>query len=297
MKTLVMLVSVAIAAVATIAASQEANPTPVAAGAATAVTASGEIVRYDARKTIVLRQADDRVVTYALSPDVVVPPEVQVGHRVTIFAEPAADGVVRVTRVTEIGPAAARAPGSAPTAVYTRETEKAKTVTVTGDVVRYETGKTIVVRSADGREVAYAIAPDLTAPPEVTVGRQVSIVTVPSPGGPILVTKISTESVAADGQVKTTTQETAVAPSGAEVKTQTTAVFGTITGYEPGQTVTLTLPNKKVVTYALDASSSLPTGIATGKTVVVRTITRPGAKRPLVRKVTYQATTTTRKSG
>jgi hypothetical protein len=131
----------------------------------------------------------------------------------------------------------------------------------------------------------------------VTVGRQVSIVTVPSGDGPILVTKISTDSVAADGQVKTTTQETAVAPSGAEVKTQTTTVYGTITGYEPGQTVTLTLPNKKVVTYALDASSALPTGIATGKTVVVRTITRPGATRPIVRKVTYQTTTTTKKSG
>jgi hypothetical protein len=297
MKTLVMLLAVAIAAVATIAASQEANPTPAATEAARAVTASGEIVRYDAHKTIVLRQGDDRVVTYALSPDVVIPPEVQVGHRVTILAEPAADGVVRVTRVTEIGPQAARAPGSAPTAAYTRETEKAKTVTVTGNVVRYEAGKTIVVRSADGREVTYAIAPDLPAPPGVTVGRQVSIVTVPSADGPILVTKISTDSVAADGRVKTTTQETAVAPSGAQLKTQTTAVYGTITGYEPGQTVTLTLPNKKVVTYALDASSALPTGIATGKTVVVSTITRPGAMRPLVRKVTYHATTTTKKSG
>jgi hypothetical protein len=56
-------------------------------------------------------------------------------------------------------------------------------------------------------------------------------------------------------------------------------------------------PDKKTVTYALDASSALPTGIATGKTVVVRTITRPGASRPLVRKVTYSTTTTRKKTG
>ena len=228
MKSLAMLLATAIAAVATIAASHQASPTPPATPPATetgkSVTTSGEIVRYDAGKTIgaddkvllkqvtisrdlgktiVIRQSDDRVVTYALAPAITVSPEVQVGRRVTIFAEPAADGIVRVTRITTIGPEATPAVVPPPTAPYTRETEKTaqtRTVTVTGDVVRYEAGRTIVVRSPDGREVTYSIAPDVSAPAEVTAGRRVSIVTEPSAAGPVLVTRITTDSIAPDGQ-------------------------------------------------------------------------------------------------
>lgn len=304
MKTLVMLLATAIATVATIAASQEASPTPTATPAATdaakSVTTSGEIVRYDAGKTIVIRQSDDRVVTYALGPTITVPADVAVGRRVTIFAEAAADGIVRVTRLTTIGPDATPPVGSSPPAPYTRETEKTetKTMTVTGDVVRYEAGRTIVVRSPDGHEVTYAIAPDISAPAEVTAGRRVSIVTEPSAAGPVLVTRITTDSVTADGQVKTTTQKTEVEPSGAETKTQTTTVYGTVTAYEPGRSISLLGPGRKTVTtYTIDSDSALPTGLAVGKTVVIRTITRPGATRPLVRKVTYSTTTTTKKKG
>jgi len=302
MKSLAMLLATAIATVATIAASQETSPTPPAKSAVTEpakpVTTSGEIVRYDAGKTIVIRQSDDRVVTYALAQAITVSPEVQVGRRVMIFAEPSADGVVRVTRVTTIGPEATPVNGPPPTAPYTRENQKSvqtRTVTVTGDVVRYEAGRAIVVRSPDGREVTYAIAPDISAPPEVTVGRRVSIVTEPSAAGPVLVTRITTDSVTADGQIRTTTEKTEVAPPGAETKTQTTTVYGTITAYEPGRSISLLQPNRKTVTYTIDAGSALPTGIATGKTVVIRTITRPGASRPLVRKVTYATTTTKKK--
>jgi hypothetical protein len=302
MKSLAMLLATAIATVPTIAASQEASPTPPPTPPATetakSVTTSGEIVRYDANKTIVIRQSDDRVVTYELEPAITVSPDVQVGRRVTISAEPAADGVVRVTRVTTIGTDASPAVAPPPTAPYTRETEKTvqtRTVTVTGDVVRYEAGRAIVVRSPDGHEVTYAIAPDISAPPEVTVGRRVSIVTEPSAAGPVLVTRITTESITPDGQAQTTTRETVVAPSAAQTKTQTTTVYGTVTAYEPGRSISLLQSNRKTVTYTIDGSSALPTGISTGKTVVIRTITRPGAGRPLVRKVTYSTTTTTRK--
>jgi hypothetical protein len=303
MKSLAMLLAAAIAAVATVAASQESKPAPAAtpsSEAAKPLTTSGEIVRYDAGKTIVIRQPDDRVVTYALSPSITVPADVQVGHRVAIEAEPAADGVVRVMRITAIGPDATPPAGSAPPAPYTRETEKTvqtRTMTVTGDVVRYEAGKTIVVRSADGHEVAYAIGPDVFGPADVTAGRRVSIVTEPSASGPVLVTRITTESITPEGDAKTTVREIVTAPSAAPEKTQTTTVFGTVTAYEPGISLTLVQPDKKTVTYALDASSALPTGIAAGKAVVVRTITRPGASRPLVRKVTYSTTTTRKKTG
>ena len=77
MKFLAMLLATAIAAVATIAASPEASPTPTPAPrakeAAKSVTTSGEIVRYDAGKAIVIRQSDNRVVTYELDPAIDVP--------------------------------------------------------------------------------------------------------------------------------------------------------------------------------------------------------------------------------
>ncbi len=299
MKSFAMFLGVAIAAVATVAASQEStikspSPTP-AVETAKPVTASGEIVRYDAGKTIVLKQPDSRVVTYALAPNLTVPADVQVGRRVTIFAEAGADGVVRVTRVTSLAPDAVPPAGQVPpTTTYTRETGKVveqKAITVTGDVVRYEAGKTIVVRSPDGREVTYAIAPSTPAPAEVTVGRPVSIVTEPSDSGPVLVTRITTEAVTADGQGRTSTERTEIAPSGAETKTQITTVYGTVTAYDAGRSITILQPNRTTVTYTIDQTSTLPEGVATGKKVVIRTVTRPGGK-PIVRKVTFSTATT-----
>jgi len=302
MKFFAMFLAVAIAAVAAVAASQEAtkpspSPTP-AAESAKPVTASGEIVRYDAGKTIVLKQPDSRVVTYALAPNLTVPADAQVGRRVTIFAETGADGVVRVTRVTALAPdAAPPASRVPPTTTYTRETGKVveqKTVTVTGDVIRYEAGKTIVVRSPDGHEVTYAIAPGTQAPAEITVGRRVAIVTEPSDSGPVLVTRITTETVTAEGQAKTTTEKTEIV-SGVEAKTQITTIYGTVTTYEAGSSITILQPNRTSVTYTIDPASSLPEGLAAGRKVIVRTITRPGGK-PVVRKVTYSTTSKKRKT-
>jgi endonuclease YncB( thermonuclease family) len=295
MKCLAMLLATVIGAVATIAASQEASPTPPPAPTPReiprSVTTSGEIVRYDAGKTIVIRQSDDRVVTYELAPAVPVSPEIHVGRRVAITVGPAADGVVRVTRMTPIGPDPVPAVAAPPTAPFTRETEKTAqtpSVTVTGDVVRYDAGRTIVVRTPDSREVTYSIAPGASAPAEVPPGGRVSIVTESSATGTVLVTRITAEPLIPESGV----------PPATQTKTQTTTAYGTITAYEPGQSISILQPNGKTVTYAIDGDSALPSGIATGKTVVVRTITRPGATRPLVRKVTYSTgTTTTKKKG
>ncbi len=189
MKSIAMLLAVAIAAVATIAASQEAATsakTAPAAETSSSVTANGEIVRYDAGKTIVLRQSDDRVVTWTLSPTLAAPADVRVGHRVTVFVEPDADGIVRVSRITNTAPAAM--PPAAPAS---------------------------------------------------------------------------------------------------EAKTQVTTVYGTVTAYEPGRSLTVVPPGGSAVTYAIDGSSAVPGNLATGRRVVVGTTTRPGLDRPIVRKVKY----------
>lgn len=278
MKAFVMFLAVAIGAVAAIAASEDAAAT------AGTTTASGEVVRYDAGKTIVLRHADNRVVTYALSPSLG-PIEVQVGRRVSLVAEPGPDGIVRVTQLTTLGADAAPSGGQPPkTTTYTHETGisgKPNAITVTGEVVRYDAGQSIVVRAADGPDVTYALAPGVTASAEVTVGRRVSIVTEPSSAGPVLVTRITGEA--------TTTEATALAPTGKEAKSEITTVYGTVTAYEPGRSITVAQPGRKTVTYTIDRDSALPARLARGRRVVVRTITRSGLERPLVRKVTYSS--------
>ena len=99
----------------------------------------------------------------------------------------------------------------------------ASRVTLTGDVVRYDAGKTIVVRGADGHDVTYTIAPALPVPAGVGVGRRVTIVTEPSETGAVLVTRITTE--AAPAGAITTTAETSGASSPGEAKSQITSTL------------------------------------------------------------------------
>ena len=146
--------------------------------------------------------------------------------------------------------------------------------TVSGEIVRYDAGKAIVLRHADDRVVTYALSPTLIVPVEVQVGRRVSIVSEISSAGPVLVTHIApagTDTAAGAGQ---------------QTKTEMTTVYGVVTAYEPGRTITVAQPDRKLVTYAIDGESALPPSLARGRSVVVRTITRPGLEQPVVRKVT-----------
>jgi hypothetical protein len=164
------------------------------------------------------------------------------------------------------------------------EDVNASRVTFSGKVVRYDAGKTIVVQGTDGKEVTYAIAPALGAPPGIVVGRRVTLVTEPSDSGALAVTSITTEP---EPEAATTT-ETTVAPA-TEAKTEITSAYGTVSDYEAGRTITLLRPNATTVTYTIDSKSAIPADLAKGRKVVIRTITRPGSQ-PLVRKVTYSKT-------
>lgn len=163
----------------------------------------------------------------------------------------------------------------------------ASRVTVSGVVVRYEPGKTIILRESDGREVTYTIAPTLASPDGVAAGRRVTIVTEPSEAGAVLVTRIATE--AGPGSAVAATAERPVSSSG-PAKSQMTSTYGTVSAYEPGRSITILRPNATTVTYTIEANSLLPTGISKGRRVVIRTITRPGLEQPVVRKVSYSRT-------
>ena len=166
---------------------------------------------------------------------------------------------------------------------------EANRVTVTGEIVRYEAGRTIVLRDADGREVTYAIAPTISPQAGIVVGRRVTIVTEPSANETVMVTRITAED-GPDSAPATMSGRTAAAPS-VEAKSQITSTLGTVSAYEPGRTITILRPNATTVTYAIDANSAVPTGISAGRRVVIRTITRPGLDQPVVRKVSYSKTT------
>jgi len=167
-----------------------------------------------------------------------------------------------------------------------------KTVTITGEVIRYEPGQTIVIRQPNRQEVTYTIGPNATIPEDIQVGRSVTISTEPASdgSGPAVVTRVTTTSVNAKGEMKTTTEKTETNAQGDSTKTETTTVTGTVSSYEPGQFIAITGPDHQVVKYTITRESQLPQEVAVGKTVTIRTTTLNGA--PTVRQVTITRTKT-----
>lgn len=256
-------------------------------------TVTGEVVRIEAGRSIVLKQPDSKVITYTLAPDLSIPAEIQTGRRVIISTEPNDAGAVLVTRVTTVAPEGTSVtretvsiPDGAQTVTTTRST------TVAGEVVRYEPGQTIVIRQPDSQVVTYTLSPSLQAPAEVTIGRRVVITTQPSSSGPVVVTRITTETLPGAAALETGTEKTLESGAG---DAQTT-IYGTISAYAPGKTITIIHPNKTTITYVVDTQSELPADLAVGKTVTIRTTTVAGSERPVVRKVTYRTTTTKQKT-
>ena len=174
----------------------------------------------------------------------------------------------------------------------TYHADGSKTVTITGDVVRYEPGQTIVIRQPNRKVVTYTIGRDITIPEDVKVGRHVTVSTEPASdgSGPAVVTRITTTTVNANGEVKTTREKTETNAEGESTTTKTTTISGTVSSYEPGQFITITGPNHRVVKYTITKDSQLPEEVAVGKTVTVRTYTMNGA--PAVRQVTITRTRT-----
>jgi len=90
--------------------------------------------------------------------------------------------------------AALLAQDSASNQQTTQQTTTVKTTTVSGSVVQYSPGQTIVIRSADGKTTTYTIAPKIEVPAGVEIGKTVTISTQPASdgSGPAVVTRIVT---------------------------------------------------------------------------------------------------------
>jgi uncharacterized protein YndB with AHSA1/START domain len=145
-----------------------------------------------------------------------------------------------------------------------------KYVMINGQVVKYEPGKTIVVRSADNRETVYTLSPSVAVPADVKVGRDVTLYTEASADGSSqLVSRVVTTSVTPEGNVKRTTEDTRTLPSGTTTRTTTTTISGRVEAYEAGKLITITSEDGSKATYVINAQSKLPAGLVVGKTVTI----------------------------
>jgi hypothetical protein len=148
------------------------------------------------------------------------------------------------------------------------QTVETKFVTVDGEVLRYEPGRTIVIRGADNKETTYTLSPTIVMPAEVAVGRRVTLYTDPGTGGATTVTRVTT-SVTPEGNIKKTTEATTTQPSGATTKTTTTEISGKVEAYESGKTLTVLRADGTKVTYVINAKSKLPADLAVGKMISI----------------------------
>jgi hypothetical protein len=168
---------------------------------------------------------------------------------------------------------------------YTTETTSG-TITVQGDVIRYEPGRTIVIRGADNKEVTYTLSPSITVPAEVQVGRRVTLYTEAGSDGTALVSRVVTTSVTPEGNVKRTTEETRRGPSGTTTKVTTTTTSGKVEAYIPGKTLTVLRADGSRVTYVVNEQSQLPSDLVIGKTVAIQPLIT--SKEPIAKIVTYE---------
>jgi hypothetical protein len=144
------------------------------------VTVDGEVIRYEPGRVIVLRGADNREMVYTLAPTVVMPADVRVGRRVTVYTEPGEDGgtqvVSRVT-TTSVTPEGnikrtTEDTRTLPSGVTTTTT----TTQVTGKVESYTAGKTLTILRSDGTRATYVITETSAVPPDLVVGKTISVV-------------------------------------------------------------------------------------------------------------------------
>ena len=161
-------------------------------------------------------------------------------------------------------------------------------VTVQGEVVRYEPGRTIVIQGEDDKEVVYSLAPKIEVPEDVKVGEHVTLFTEPTEGGGTqLVTRVVTTELTPEGDVKKTTQDTRKLPSGVTTQTTTTQITGKVETYVAGKTLTVLRSDGTRVTFMINATSQLPADLVVGKTISIVPLVSPDPNTRVVKTVTY----------
>lgn len=168
----------------------------------------------------------------------------------------------------------------------TQQSSDGSTITTTrttfsGPVVSYQAGHKILIREGD-KIVTYALSPDADIPSDVAVGRVVTVTTSPDNK---MVTRVVTTDTTLSGQPRQTTETREVDASGNVTTTKETTIYGTVSAFQPGQSLTVTDKHGKRVTYVITDQSQLPTSVKIGKKVRIYTIPAEGSSGPVVKRV------------
>jgi hypothetical protein len=254
----------------------------------------GVVVRLEPGKLMVVRGPDMKEITYGFGPSLTVPTDVAIGRTVEFDTERGTGDTWVMTRVTTV---------TNPDGSMERTTERTVTpageptyTTVTGEVVRFEPGHTLVLRNPDRKVVTYTLTPDIVVPSDVAVGRNVTLFTEAGTGGSTLVKRVTLTSVTPEGDVKRTTTDTRTYPSGAVATTTTTTIDGVVQTYVAGKSITLTRPDNTTVSYVINDRSQIPADLAVGKRVFIRTVPLTGSSDLAVEQVSYTKTKTKTKT-
>jgi hypothetical protein len=150
------------------------------------VMVDGEVVRYDVGRVIVIRGADNKEITYTLTPSLTVPAEVKVGRRVTLYTEPGRDGqpqlVSRVTTTSVTPEGQVKSTTEDTRTLPSGATSRTTTTNVSGTVQSYEAGKTLTITRSDGSKVSYLLNGQSKVPAGLVIGKNVTILPVASTG-------------------------------------------------------------------------------------------------------------------
>lgn len=241
----------------------------------TPVVVTGEVLRYEPGRLLVVRGSDGREATYVLNPKLTIPSDVQVGRVVSVHTERGADGNTMVSRVTTTS--------ITPEGQVRRSTEErrvepggtvreSKVTTITGDVISYTPGHTIVLRDPSGQQLTYPLTPTAAVPAEVQVGRKVTLYTEAGADGTSTVSRVTTTTVTPEGQMKSTVEETRIRPTGETTKTTTVSIQGTLQGYVPGKSLTVLRSDGSRVMYVIGQNATLPADLAVGKIVSIPSV-------------------------
>jgi len=168
-------------------------------------------------------------------------------------------------------------------------------ITVVGEIVRYEPGHVIVVRDSANNEVSYTLTPSVTVPTGVEVGKRVTLYTTRGTDGSSTVTRVST-SVTPEGNVQRTVEKTHTNAMGETSHSSSTNIIGTVQAFEPGRSVTVTREDGSQVTYLVNDRTHLPTGLAVGRTIMMRPATVTDDSK-VADPITYTETKTKVKNG
>jgi hypothetical protein len=176
-----------------------AGPAPI--GPESSVT--GEVVGWEEGRNVSVRFADGSQVTYPVASNIIFPPDIRAGGRITVTTVPIEGGGIKVTGLTTVmaTPPPAEAvriePAATPTVsgpknIAQNSGPRKPTTTslaaaagsaarlstqATSTVVAYEKGKSLSLQRADGSTVTYRIAKSAQIPDDLVPGKQVSVET------------------------------------------------------------------------------------------------------------------------